>query len=81
MRQGIKLVRQVGAAFGSSALGTEVSPSQEVQSDQSIEDWLLHDNNGANSQFHPTGTCSMLPKNLGGVVDADLKVYGTCEFN
>ena len=81
MRQGIQLVRRVAAAFGPSVLGQEISPGQEVQSDQSIEEWLLYDNNGANSQFHPTGTCSMLPKNLGGVVDANLKVYGICEFN
>jgi choline dehydrogenase len=81
MRQGVQLVRRVGAAFGPSVLGKELSPGQDVQSDQSIEDWLLYDNNGANSQFHPAGTCSMLPKNLGGVVDANLKVYGICEFN
>jgi choline dehydrogenase len=28
------------------------------------------------SEFHPSGTCAMLPKELGGVVDEDLKVYG-----
>lgn len=27
--------------------------------------------------FHPVGTASMLPREDGGVVDADLKVYGT----
>lgn len=27
--------------------------------------------------FHPSGTCAMLPKELGGVVDSELKVYGT----
>ncbi|KAJ5894500.1 hypothetical protein N7495_006191 [Penicillium taxi] len=27
--------------------------------------------------FHPVGTCSMLPKESGGVVDTNLKVYGT----
>jgi choline dehydrogenase-like flavoprotein len=29
------------------------------------------------SIFHPTSTCSMLPKKDGGVVDASLTVYGT----
>lgn len=29
------------------------------------------------SNFHPVGTASMLPREKGGVVDADLKVYGT----
>ncbi|KAI9650357.1 hypothetical protein NHQ30_000370 [Ciborinia camelliae] len=29
------------------------------------------------SMWHPTSTCSMLPRNLGGVVGPDLVVYGT----
>ena len=27
--------------------------------------------------FHPAGSCAMLPKESGGVVDSELKVYGT----
>lgn len=29
------------------------------------------------SEYHPGGTCAMLPLNLGGVVDSNLLVYGT----
>ena len=29
------------------------------------------------STFHPVGTCAMMPKELGGVVDSRLKVHGT----
>lgn len=29
------------------------------------------------STYHPSCTCAMMPKELGGVVDAQLKVYGT----
>lgn len=29
------------------------------------------------SNFHPVGTASMMPRELGGVVDTSLKVYGT----
>ncbi|KAL8840950.1 MAG: hypothetical protein Q9176_003522 [Flavoplaca citrina] len=29
------------------------------------------------SNFHPSGTCAMMPKELGGVVDEQLIVYGT----
>ena len=29
------------------------------------------------SNFHPCGTCAMMPRNLGGVVDERLIVYGT----
>lgn len=29
------------------------------------------------SNFHPISTASMMPKEVGGVVDTSLKVYGT----
>jgi choline dehydrogenase-like flavoprotein len=29
------------------------------------------------STFHPTGTCAMMPREIGGVVDSRLRVYGT----
>jgi choline dehydrogenase-like flavoprotein len=31
----------------------------------------------AGTNYHPVGTCSMLPEKSGGVVDSKLKVYGT----
>jgi choline dehydrogenase len=31
----------------------------------------------SSTSFHPVGTCAMLPKEDGGVVDPNLKVYGT----
>lgn len=40
-------------------------------------DWESFALNTTLSIFHPSGTCSMLPKADGGVVDSDLKVYGT----
>ena len=73
MRQGLKLVRQVGLAYG-DVLGAETAPGPAIQSDQDIDNWLI--TQGANTQYHPTGSCAMLPKSLGGVVDKDLKVYG-----
>ncbi|KAI1660241.1 putative GMC oxidoreductase [Daldinia decipiens] len=30
----------------------------------------------ASSMWHPAGTCAMLPEEIGGVVDSNLKVYG-----
>ena len=29
------------------------------------------------TEYHPVGTCAMLPRGKGGVVDSQLKVYGT----
>ena len=34
-------------------------------------------NNGIRTEFHPSGTCAMLPLENGGVVDPHLRVYGT----
>ncbi|KAJ3546819.1 hypothetical protein NMY22_g1903 [Coprinellus aureogranulatus] len=73
MRQGVKLVRQVGAALG-DLLGTELAPGPGVVSDEDIDNWLT--TRGANTQYHPASSCSMLPRKWGGVVDANLKVYG-----
>lgn len=74
MREGVKLARNVGVAFGTT-LGAEITPGPDVQSDEQIEAWLR--GSGASTQYHPAGSCSMLPKELGGVVNADLQVHGT----
>lgn len=34
-------------------------------------------NNGIRTEFHPSGTCAMLPLEYGGVVDSHLIVHGT----
>lgn len=34
-------------------------------------------NNGIRTEFHPSGTCAMLPLEHGGVVDPHLRVWGT----
>lgn len=44
-----------------------------MRTDEELEDWLR---NQTTSQYHPIGTCAMMPKELGGVVDAKLRVYG-----
>ncbi|KDR81158.1 hypothetical protein GALMADRAFT_241720 [Galerina marginata CBS 339.88] len=74
LRQGIKLARQIAATSPlKDALGAEVTPGSSVQSDADIETWLR---NTAATEYHISGACSMLPKEKGGVVDAQLKVYG-----
>lgn len=43
-----------------------------------LEVLLVLANEGTDSpNYHPVGTAAMLPKELGGVVGPDLKVYGT----
>ncbi|KAF5316355.1 hypothetical protein D9619_006854 [Psilocybe cf. subviscida] len=72
LRQGIRLTRAIGAAYGPS-LGEELSPGPAIQSDEQLDAWLL---DRAGTQYHPTGSCAMLPRTLGGVVDSSLRVYG-----
>ncbi|KXN90306.1 Oxygen-dependent choline dehydrogenase [Leucoagaricus sp. SymC.cos] len=74
MREGLKLARKIAqTAPLSTILGDEVSPGSNVQTDSDWDNWLT--NNGG-TEFHPTSSCAMLPKEQGGVVDNKLKVYG-----
>jgi len=49
-------------------------PGPSVQTDEEIMNFLK---DYASTTFHTIGSCSMLPKEDGGVVDSKLKVYGT----
>ncbi|KIJ41960.1 GMC oxidoreductase, partial [Sphaerobolus stellatus SS14] len=52
----------------------EFEPGDQFQTDEEIEGWLR---GVVASDNHEVGTASMLPEELGGVVDTSLKVYGT----
>lgn len=51
----------------------QYEPHATLQTD---EDWRRFVIENAGSVYHPTGTCAMLPKEDGGAVDPELKVYG-----
>ncbi|KAH9943228.1 alcohol oxidase [Epithele typhae] len=51
----------------------ELNPGPDVQSDEALVDWLKQT---FTTTWHTAGSCSMLPKVSGGVVDPELKVYG-----
>ncbi|KAJ5603159.1 hypothetical protein N7537_006115 [Penicillium hordei] len=71
---GIKLARQLGQTSPmSKALTNETSPGSSVQSD---DDWIEWLRKSAGTEFHPSSSCAMLPEKQGGVVDANLLVYG-----
>jgi choline dehydrogenase len=57
----------------SISLTSETSPGPTVQSD---EDWIAWLRKEASTEFHPSSSCAMLPEEQGGVVDANLRVYG-----
>lgn len=52
----------------------ELRPGANVTTREQIEAWLRGAMNP--SCFHPVGTAAMMPRNLGGVVDEKLLVYG-----
>lgn len=55
-------------------LVAEVNPGPNVKTDEEISAWLKK---SMSTTFHTAGTASMLPREKGGVVDPQLKVYGT----
>ncbi|EXJ78776.1 hypothetical protein A1O1_09178 [Capronia coronata CBS 617.96] len=74
LREGIKLARRIGEAEPlSSEMTGETWPGSDVQTDEQWEDWMR---GGVFTEFHPSSTCAMLPLDQGGVVDANLRVYG-----
>ena len=52
----------------------EVQPGEDVQTDEEMAEFLAQ--TLSPTEYHPAGTAAMLPKELGCVVDEDLKVYG-----
>ncbi|KAI9800256.1 MAG: hypothetical protein M1833_003370 [Piccolia ochrophora] len=56
----------------------ELQPAQFVPPVDADMDAIMQViKNGIRTEFHPSGTCAMLPRELGGVVDPNLRVYGT----
>ncbi|EJD54868.1 alcohol oxidase [Auricularia subglabra TFB-10046 SS5] len=74
MREGLKLARRLGETDPlKGSMTGETAPGPDVQSDEQWEDWLRGQ---IGTEFHPSSSCAMLPRELGGVVDANLRVYG-----
>ncbi|KDR78172.1 hypothetical protein GALMADRAFT_245205 [Galerina marginata CBS 339.88] len=57
-----------------SGVVRELAPGPEVDTDEGIREFIK---NNLSSSWHTVGSCSMLPRSKGGVVDPKLKVYGT----
>jgi choline dehydrogenase-like flavoprotein len=72
----IKFARKIATSPPlSSAWISEYEPGLDVvETDAQWREFVL---NTIASIDHPLGTCAMLPKSDGGVVDPSLKVYGT----
>ncbi|UPX10307.1 uncharacterized protein EKO05_0000974 [Ascochyta rabiei] len=55
----------------------ELDPGPNLPSDTDVEDWLIKQDKLYASNAHQVGTAAMMPRELGGVVDGELRVYGT----
>lgn len=55
----------------------EIIPSSELPNEASLEQWAEYVKDNFRANWHAVGTCSMMSKDLGGVVDASAKVYDT----
>lgn len=62
----------------SDLVDVETKPSfAEVPLDASDEEWKSFWLSRFRAGWHPVGSAAMLPREWGGVVNGDLKVYGT----
>ncbi|OQD78505.1 hypothetical protein PENDEC_c001G05270 [Penicillium decumbens] len=54
----------------------ETIPGQHLDQDATLDQWAVYIQQNFRPNWHAIGTCSMMTRELGGVVDADAKVYG-----
>ncbi|OAR01561.1 hypothetical protein LLEC1_04682 [Akanthomyces lecanii] len=55
----------------------EVVPGHKVPNDATLGQWAEYVKDNFRANWHAVGTCSMMARELGGVVDAEAKVYDT----
>lgn len=74
-----RYVRRLFAAEPlASEVFEEVSPGLAALSAEASDDeWQAYWSDNFRAGWHPVGSCAMLPREWGGVVDGDLRVYGT----
>ncbi|KAK3339726.1 hypothetical protein B0T25DRAFT_636207 [Lasiosphaeria hispida] len=73
--EGAKFARKIAATKPMADIwDAEVEPGTDIQTEAQ---WREYAHKAMGSFFHPVGTCAMLPESDGGVVGADLVVYGT----
>ncbi|KAI0672922.1 GMC oxidoreductase [Trametes maxima] len=75
LKFGLKLYQT--APLGDVVLRPVAPTAEEAASDESLISYIKKN---CNLLFHPVGTASMLPREDGGVVDPELRVYGTANL-
>jgi len=73
--EGLKFVRKL--TFEESLGVKEVTPGKPAEGGPSEDEFLeSYVKSSLSTVFHPLGTCAMMPKADGGVVDERCRVYG-----
>jgi choline dehydrogenase-like flavoprotein len=73
-KQAAKYLRKMGTTSPFKELWVkEYDPGFDTQTN---EEWEAYVRENVSTFYHPLGTCAMLPKKDGGVVDSKLRVYG-----
>lgn len=77
MREAFRYLRNFATTAPiSGILGGEISPGTDSvasDDDEAVDAWIR---SAVGTEYHPAGTCSMLPLELGGVVDEQTRVHG-----
>lgn len=76
----VKFTRRYWTETSLSEYGpVETRPGEDVRDDEDLRAYVRA--NVSPSTFHPVGTSAMLPRELGGVVDQALLVYGVSKLS
>ncbi|KAI8940814.1 hypothetical protein NX059_002076 [Plenodomus lindquistii] len=74
LREGVRFARKLAQTPSIAELNPfEVVPGANVTADADIDTWIR---GAAGTLYHPASSCKLGPKELGGVVNEELKVYG-----
>lgn len=74
MNNAMRFARRIAQASPMSDLAIAETQPGAASTGTTLDDYIR--TNGVTT-YHPIGTCSMLPRDMGGVVDTRLIVYGT----
>ena len=73
--EGLKFTRKIFTADAlKDVVKEEIIPGPALKSDVELEEFVR---STGQTVYHPVGTAAMLPRKDGGVVNPELKVYGT----
>ncbi|KAI9933702.1 hypothetical protein ASPWEDRAFT_167973 [Aspergillus wentii DTO 134E9] len=73
-----RLARDItrSGSLNSTYAGDEKIPGDLLRQGASLKEWALYVKQNFRANYHGVSTCSMMPKEVGGVVDSKAQVYG-----